>query len=212
MVAAFLLGRSQYQPQPQPQSSKFQISPLDRDALPKIALPMILSEKSVYSDSFTQFTEALFEEFDFEKACELADALEKEAQSDILLKPHAKELRRAALLYVFEVQSRLYKQGNDIEAFCKEHNIEYVDVAVSEVQDNMARLGLIVQTDGDKGTQISIEGNQYDVKGKIHTKTMELMKRTGDLNRSYTNQVQNLVQMRQITQQQEQEESNKRGT
>jgi len=76
----------------------------------------------------------------------------------------------------------------------------------------MARLGLIVQTDGDKGTQISIEGNQYDVKGQIHTKTMELMKRTGDLNRSYTNQVQNLVQMRAVTQQQEQEESKKRGT
>ncbi len=83
------------------------ISSLNRDALPQIALPIIQSEKAVYSDSFTQFTEALFEDFDFDKACELADAMVKEAENDILLRPHAKELRRSALLYVFEVQSRL---------------------------------------------------------------------------------------------------------
>lgn len=126
MVAGFLLGRSQYQPQPQQQtqSKSVQISSLNRDALPQIALPIIQSEKGVYSDSFTQFTEALFEDFDFERACELADALAKEAENDILLRPHAKELRRSALLYVFEVQSRLFKQGNDLEAFCKDYNID----------------------------------------------------------------------------------------
>lgn len=87
-------------------------------------MPIIKSEKHIYSDSFTQFTEALFEDFDFDRACELADALAKEAENDILLKPHAKELRRSALLYVFEVQSRLFKQDNDLEAFCKDHNID----------------------------------------------------------------------------------------
>lgn len=54
----------------------------------------MLAEKEVYSDSFTQFTEALFEEFDFEQAIELAEKLYKEAESDILLRPHAAELRR----------------------------------------------------------------------------------------------------------------------
>jgi len=57
----------------------------------------------VYSDSFTQFTEALFDDFDFDKACELAEVMVKEAENDILLRPHAKEIRRSALLYVFEV-------------------------------------------------------------------------------------------------------------
>lgn len=107
-----------------------------------------MREKSVYSDSFTQFTEALFEDFDFDRACELANALAKEAEEDILLRPHAKELRRAALLYVFEVQSRLYKQGNDLEAFCKEHQIDYLEQALSEIQYNLTQMGLIVQTDG----------------------------------------------------------------
>lgn len=97
---------------------------MNRDALPQIALPIILREKANYSDSFTLFTEALFEDFDFDRACELADALAKEAEQDILLRTHAKELRRAALLYVFEVQSRLFKEGNDLDAFCKQHNID----------------------------------------------------------------------------------------
>lgn len=48
----------------------------------------------------------------------------KEAESDILLRTHSKELRRAALLYVFEVQARLFKEGNDLDAFCKQHNID----------------------------------------------------------------------------------------
>jgi len=114
-------------------------------------LPIILSEKSVYSDSFTQFTEALFEDFDFERAIKLANALANEAETDILLRPHAKELRRSALLYVFEVQSRLFKQGNDLEEFCKDNNIDLVEQAVSEVQTNLTQMGLIVQLEGQKG-------------------------------------------------------------
>ena len=75
-----------------------------------IALPMILREKEAYSDSFTQFTEALFEDFAFEDAIALADQMKQEASEDILLRPHASEIRRQALLYVFEVQARLTRQ------------------------------------------------------------------------------------------------------
>ena len=75
-----------------------------------IALPVILREKSTYSDSFTQFTEALLEEFDFEAAVEFADQMKLEASQDILLRPHASEIRRQALLYVYEVQARLTRQ------------------------------------------------------------------------------------------------------
>ena len=73
MVAAFLLGRSNYQPRPQANKSRVQLSILQNNALETIALPVILREKSSYSDSFTQFTEALFEDFDIERAIELAD-------------------------------------------------------------------------------------------------------------------------------------------
>lgn len=199
MVASFLLGRSQYQPQPNQQSAQtksVQISSLNRDALPQIALPIILSEKAVYSDSFTQFTEALFEDFEFDRAIKLANALADEAENDILLKPHAKELRRSALLYVFEVQSRLFKQGNDLDEFCKENNIEFVEQAVTQVQTNLTQMGLIVQTEGPKSTQITIEGNHHDTKGKIHSKTIELVRRTEELNKNITQQVNTLQQVR----------------
>jgi hypothetical protein len=67
MIASFLLGRShQYQPQPSPQTSRTQISPLEKDALQTIGMPIILAEQDVYSDSFTKFSVALLEEYDFE--------------------------------------------------------------------------------------------------------------------------------------------------
>lgn len=159
MVAAFLLGRSNYQPQPKAQLTKKEIHPLPVNALPKIALPIIAQEKDVYSDSFTQFTEALFEEFDFDSAIELAEKMADEACQDILLKPHAAEIRRQALLYVFEVQARLNKSDNDLGSFCKEHKIRDVEVAVSEVENNMKQTGLIVDRDPEKKGVLLIQGN-----------------------------------------------------
>ena len=64
---------------------------------------MCLAEAEVYSDAFTKFTVALLEEFDFERALELAKQIGEEATSDVLLRPHAAEIKRQACLYVFEV-------------------------------------------------------------------------------------------------------------
>lgn len=75
MVASFLLGRSNYQAAPK--SNNVYIATLDKDCLARIALPIILEEKSAYSDAFTQFTEALFEEFDFDEAIRLAEEISK---------------------------------------------------------------------------------------------------------------------------------------
>jgi len=106
MVASFLLGRSNYQPQPQ--TSRTPINTLAKDALYTVALPIIMAEEDVYSDAFTKFSIALLEEFDFERAMKLANDIFDEAQNDLLLRPHASELRKQALLYIFEVKSRLY--------------------------------------------------------------------------------------------------------
>lgn len=40
----------------------------NNDDLIDTALPVIITEKDKYSDSYTQFVEALYEDFDFEKA------------------------------------------------------------------------------------------------------------------------------------------------
>lgn len=79
MVAAFLLGRSNYQPRVQANKSRVQLSSLQSNALETIALPLIIREKDSYSDSFTQFTEALLENFEFEDAIALADQMKVEA-------------------------------------------------------------------------------------------------------------------------------------
>jgi hypothetical protein len=169
MVASFLLGRSEYQPQPDAQKTQH-IVKLQRNALPSIALPIIMAEKDNYSDSFTQYTEALFEDFDFEKAIELVEVLTKDAENDILLRPHAAELRRQALLYVFETETRLYKTGIDLTTFCDKHKISEIDAACREVQASLNNEALIVNiSEGDmigskQGRVMEIKGTDNDVK------------------------------------------------
>ena len=95
MIASFLLGRShQYQPQPTPQTSRTQISPLEKDALLTVGLPIILAEQDVYADSFTKFSVSLLEDYDFEQSLAFAREMQNEAEADILLRPHAAEIYR----------------------------------------------------------------------------------------------------------------------
>jgi len=81
-------------------------------------MPIIMAEKDVYSDAFTQFSIALLDDYDFEAALKLAGDMKKQAESDILLNPHANEIYRQACLYVYEVKARLQKTGDDLSAFC----------------------------------------------------------------------------------------------
>ena len=47
------------------------------DSYISVILPIILEEKDNYKDCFTEFIEALFNEFDFEKAYEKAAEMKK---------------------------------------------------------------------------------------------------------------------------------------
>jgi hypothetical protein len=62
------------------------------DSLKDIVLPVVMQEKSKYSDLYTQFIEALYDRFDFTEALTIAKSLGKAAQEDLLLKNHAAEL------------------------------------------------------------------------------------------------------------------------
>jgi hypothetical protein len=62
---------------------------LQKDALESVGMPIILAEHDVYSDSFTKFAVALLDDYDFESALHFASELAKEAEGDILLRPHA---------------------------------------------------------------------------------------------------------------------------
>lgn len=56
------------------------------------------------------------------------------------------------------------------------------------VETNLREQGLIVKTDSNeiRGSVVTIEGNNFDVKGKINTTTMELIKRTQALHTNMT--------------------------
>jgi len=72
-----------------------------------------------------------------------------EASQDILLRPHASEIRRQALLYVFEVQARLSRQPSSLIEFCTENNVGFLDIALEEVEQNMSQQGLILTKTGE---------------------------------------------------------------
>ena len=111
--------------------------------------------------------------------------MREQAENDILLAPHASELRKQALLYVFEVQSRLYKINNNLKEFCQKHNISDVDLASEEIILNLKNIGLIVKSENEDSKSFSIEGSSFDVKGRIQTMTQELVSRTKDINVAY---------------------------
>lgn len=138
MVASFLLSRSTSSYD----ASNQKIAVLDKDVLHEVALPIIQSESHAYTDNFTKFVEELFEEFDFDEAVKLAYQIEKDAEKDILLKGHAKQIRKQALLYAFQVQARLYKQV-DFKSFCKEHNLDETEFK-NEVTTQMKTEGFVI--------------------------------------------------------------------
>ena len=87
-----------------------------------------------------------------------------EASQDILLRPHASEIRRQALLYVFEVQARLTRQPQSLTDFCEANNVAYPEIALEEVEQNMAQQGLILTKSAPEAgtvgeTTLQIEGN-----------------------------------------------------
>jgi len=58
------------------------------------------------------------------------------------------------------------------------------------VETNLREQGLIVKTDKSdaKGSTVAVEGSNFDVKGKIKTTTMELIKRTQNLHNNMQNE------------------------
>ena len=85
------------------------------------------------------------------------------------MRPHAAELRRQALLYVFETETKLYKTGIDLTTFCDKHNINEVETACREVKENLNNEGLIVNlSDGEmigskQGRVMQIQGNENNI-------------------------------------------------
>lgn len=64
----------------------------DYDSLLDVVAPIVLQEKDKYNDPFTQFVEALYEDFDFERAQQLVKEIVAVSQEDLLLKQFTSEI------------------------------------------------------------------------------------------------------------------------
>ena len=68
--------------------------------------------------------------------------------------------------------------------FCVQNKINNQDALESVVQ-NLVDQGILASIEGN---HVEIQGNQFDVKGKIQATTTELVRRTKELHKNLTSQ------------------------
>jgi len=99
MVASFLLARKV--------DSKYEVS---KDVLERVALPVALeSLRNGGTDIFAQFLQAIFEEYDIERALKLVETISKDTKENLLMKTLAAEITKQAFLIAFKVKGKLFR-------------------------------------------------------------------------------------------------------
>ena len=93
MIASFLLAKGQ-------PNDKYKIN---KNALEEIAFPIAIENlsNSNSDDSFSKFLQALYEDYDLEKALSLVDAMATQANDDFLLKNYVFDIKKQAYLLIF---------------------------------------------------------------------------------------------------------------
>eukprot|EP00347_Sterkiella_histriomuscorum_P020231 403338592 len=151
-----------------------------------VVLPIIIAEKDSYSDSFTRFIEALYEDFDFEKAQSLVKDMVAEAQGDLILKNYSNEIQFQATLLISEVKCQVYKTV-DLTNLAEESGRDY-NATCQRLEENMQFEGFQVDLNRDQKV-LTIIGQEADLKTRLITQTEDLVKRTVELNQHYHNQI-----------------------
>lgn len=146
------------------------------EPLSDVVLPVVQQEKSKYSDVFTRFVEALYDQFDFAQALVLAKELGKAASEDLLLKNHAADIQAQAAILVFQVKSKLYKTV-DLRELIEESGIKSEDEVRARLEESIKKEGFSVEYDSVLHS-LTVSGQLKDAKVKIYNKTADLVKRT----------------------------------
>lgn len=121
------------------------------ESLKDLILPVVLQEKSKYSDLYTSFIEALYDRFDFSEALSIAKQLGKAASEDLLLKNHASELQAQAVILVYQVKSRIYRVVN-LKEVSEESGIKNEEEARTRIEDALKKEGFHLEQDSDPKT------------------------------------------------------------
>jgi len=100
MIASFILARGQ-------PNSKYQVS---ANALEEIALPSaLLNIQEGSQDAFSSFLQALFEDYDIERAMSLVEDIAAQANDDFLLKNYVFDIKKQAYLLIFQTKCKLFR-------------------------------------------------------------------------------------------------------
>ena len=88
-----------------------QASNVSKDALENTVLPILSTNKS---DVCSQFLQAIYVDYDLDKAIQLVPKIHETASSDLFLKGFAAEIKKQALLLVFQTKCKLFRSvGTD---------------------------------------------------------------------------------------------------
>lgn len=102
MIASFLLARGQ-------PNEKYQI---ENRSLEEIALPMALqhcNDGRQTHDVYSEFLQAVYDEFDLDKAIKLVEQMGKQSEDDFLLKGYTFDIKKQAYILIFQAKCKLYK-------------------------------------------------------------------------------------------------------
>jgi hypothetical protein len=162
-------------------------------------LPIVIQEKSKYSDVSTIFLQTLYEQFDFQAALGLAKDLGKAANEDLLLKPFANEIQSQAVILIFQVKARIYRSVNIKELAGEVNSLGHIkneEEARIRLEESLKKEGFHLEplegTTPESKHFYKVLGQTKDAKVKIVSKTIELVKRTNELFNHYQSQVKYL--------------------
>lgn len=101
MIASFLLANGQ-------PNDKYKIS---KNALEDIACPIAVETLATTSstDAFSGFLQALYQDYDLDKALGLVETMAKQAEGDFLLKNYVFDIKKQAYLLVFQTKCKIFR-------------------------------------------------------------------------------------------------------
>jgi hypothetical protein len=130
------------------------------ESVGEVLLPIVMQEKSKFSDAYTRFIETIYDQFDFASALSLTKELGKAASEDLLLKQFASEIQTQATLLIFQVKSKLYKTISVAEVM-QETGIKTEEEVRTRIEENLKREGFSVEV-AEGGQRLNVVGQAKD--------------------------------------------------
>ena len=125
MIASFILARGQ-------PNTKYQVP---QNSLENIALPTaLINVKEGNADVFSLFLQAIYEDYDLDRAIQLVEEMAKYAENDFLLNNYVFDIKKQAYTLIFQTKCKLFRtvDTNEIAKV-----LSPLDQALEDIQRNL---------------------------------------------------------------------------